>query len=280
MHCLHPKRSPQDTLHTLHQGIDYHWIPDKYKKVSELVEIKNDADRLLELRKARDMAATEVRNYDNKARGVERTKIQNEEIEEEKTLYLNTKENLQKYYKNIEAYNEAERLLTAKPTEGTGFQTSRHPYKMRKDGKYGKLTIDVPQLVEKHRLLAKEAEVVLLDGKVDSDFIDLISKRYDTKKKYSNLSKVVFKTLTDLSGLENKKRSKKFKNIIKGGCIPTFYNDPEDLLSLLEIIIGSIDAGNDNSKMKNRGMTILDELLKFGAISKDQHEKLYRGYLI
>ena len=91
---------------------------------------------------------------------------------------------------------------------------------------------------------------MLLDEKVDYDFIDLISKRYDTKKKYSNLSKVVFKTLTDLSGLENKKRSKKFKNIIKGGCIPTFYNDPEDLLCLLELIIGSIDAGNDNSKMK------------------------------
>ena len=164
--------------------------------------------------------------------------------------------------------------------KGNGFQKSRHPYKMTKDGKYGKLTIDVPQLVEKHRLLAKEAGVVLLDEKFDSGFIDLISRRYDTKKKYSNLSKVVFKTLTDLSGLENKKRSKKFKDIIKGGCIPTFYNDSEDLLSLLELTIGSIDAGDDNSKMKNRGMTIFDELLKLGAISKHQHEKLYTGYLI
>ena len=32
--------------------------------------------------------------------------------------------------------------------------------------------------------------------KTDSDFFYLISKRYDTKKKYSNLSKIVFKTLT------------------------------------------------------------------------------------
>ena len=77
-----------------------------------------------------------------------------------------------------------------------------------------------------------------------------------------------------------RKEVRKFKNIIKGGCIPTFYNDPKDLLSLLELIIGSIDAGNDNSKMKNRGMAIFDELLKLGAISKDQHEKLYIGYLI
>ena len=170
-------------------------------------------------------------------------------ITKEEEDEFNRRHALGPYITNIKAL-EASQAVIGKGNKGTGFQTSRHPYKMPKDGKYGKLTIDVPQLVEKHRLLAKEAGVVLLDEKVDSDFIDLISKRYDTKKKYSNLSKVVFKTLTDLSGLENKKRSKKFKNIIKGGCIPTFYNDPEDLLSLLELIIGSIDAGNDNSKMK------------------------------
>ena len=95
--------------------------------------MKNDVGRPHELRKARDMAANEARNYGNKAPGVERRRLQNEETEEDKTLYLNTKENLQKYYKNIEAYNEAERLLTAKPTEGTGFQTNRHTYKMTKE---------------------------------------------------------------------------------------------------------------------------------------------------
>ena len=146
------------------------------------------------------MAAREVTNYGNMARGIKRRSTQTEKkTEAEKTLYLNTKENLRKYYKNIDAYNEAVRRLTAKPTKGKGFQTSRHPYKMTKDRKYGKLTIDVPQLVKKKpRLLAKEAGLVLLDQKVDSDFIDLISKRYDTKKNYSNLSKVLFKTLTDL----------------------------------------------------------------------------------
>ena len=105
----------------------------------------------------------------------------------------------------------------------------------------------------------------------------LLVKDMIQKRNTLNLSKVVFKTLT---GFENKKRSKKFKNIIKDGCIPTFYNDPKDLLSLLELIIGSIYAGNNNTKMKSRQMAILDELLKLGAISKDQHEKLYIGYFI
>ena len=121
---------------------------------------------------------------------------------------FNRRHALGPYITNIKALEASQAVIGKK---GTGFQTSRHPYKMSKDGKYGYLTIDVSQLLVKHRRLAKEARLVLLDEKVDSDFIDLISKRFDTKKKDYNLSKVVFKTLTDLSGLENKKRSKKLK---------------------------------------------------------------------
>ena len=73
------------------KGIDYHWIPDKYKKVLELVEIKNDADKFHEQWKARDMAATEVRNNGNKARGVERRRLQNEETEAKKLFILTQK---------------------------------------------------------------------------------------------------------------------------------------------------------------------------------------------
>ena len=91
----------------------------------------------------------------------------------------------------------------------TGFQTSRHPHKMTKGGKYGKLTIDGTQLVEKHRHLEKEAGMVFLDKKVDSDFIYLISKRYD-KKNY-NLSKVVFETLIIYQVLKIRKEARNLK---------------------------------------------------------------------
>ena len=73
MHALPaPKKKPTGYIADPDKGIDYHWIPDKYIKLSELVEIKNDADRFHELRKARDTAATEARNYGYKARGGER----------------------------------------------------------------------------------------------------------------------------------------------------------------------------------------------------------------
>ena len=85
-----PKKKPTGYIADPDKGIDYHWIPDKYKKVSKLVEIKNDADRLHELRKARYMAATDACNYGNKARGVERRRLKKEATKEENTLNLNT----------------------------------------------------------------------------------------------------------------------------------------------------------------------------------------------
>ena len=36
-----PEKRPTGYIADPEKGIDYHWIPDKYKKVSELVEIKN-----------------------------------------------------------------------------------------------------------------------------------------------------------------------------------------------------------------------------------------------
>ena len=92
-----PSKKPTGYNADTEKGIDYHWIPNKYKKVSELVEIKNDADRLHELWKARDMAATEARNYGNKARGVKRRRSQNEETEAKKRFILTQK----KISKNI-----------------------------------------------------------------------------------------------------------------------------------------------------------------------------------
>ena len=92
-----PKKKPTGYIADPDKGIDYHWIPDKYKNVSQLVEIKNDADRLHELRQARNMAATEARNYGNKTRGVERRRFQKKKLKRKKRVILTYK----KISKNI-----------------------------------------------------------------------------------------------------------------------------------------------------------------------------------
>ena len=90
-----PKKKPTGYIADQDKGIDYHWIPDKYKKKYQNW-LKSKTMRI-DFMKARDMAATEARNYGNNARGIERRRLQNEETEEEKRVILTQK----KISKNI-----------------------------------------------------------------------------------------------------------------------------------------------------------------------------------
>ena len=63
----------------------------------------------------------------------------------------------------------------------------------------------------------------------------------------------------------------------KGGSI-RFFSNPKELLQKLEVIIGSILAGNTNQGIRNTGVEILDFLLKEGVINKSQHERIFKKY--
>ena len=84
---------------------------------------------------------------------------------------------------------------------------------------------------------------------------------------YIKYYKAKQKTLTG-SGVRRRK---------KGGSI-RFFSNPKELLKKLEVIIGSILAGNTNREIRNTGVEILDLLLKEGAINRSHHEKLFKNY--
>lgn len=78
-------------------------------------------------------------------------------------------------------------------------------------------------------------------------------------------------------------RYQKTLNTIKGSGIKTkrggnvvFFNDPNQLLKKLELIVGEILAENTSIKMRNTGTAILDMLLKTATINRPQHEKIYK----
>ena len=73
------------------------------------------------------------------------------------------------------------------------------------------------------------------------------------------------------SGLKRRKRGK------KGGRI-MFFNDPTEMMKKLELIIGSILAGNNSVDLRNTGVGILDILLKKSFINRPQYNKLYKNY--
>ena len=85
-------------------------------------------------------------------------------------------------------------------------------------------------------------------------------KHYDTK-------------LKTIKGYGIRSRGKKQR----GGNV-MFFNDPNQLLKKLELIIGEILAGNTSIKMRNMGVNILDTLLKIATINRSQYNKMYNNY--
>ena len=57
-----------------------------------------------------------------------------------------------------------------------------------------------------------------------------------------------------------------------------FFNDPTEMMKKLELIIGSILAGNNSVDLRNTGVGILDILLKKSFINRPQYNKLYKNY--
>ena len=79
--------------------------------------------------------------------------------------------------------------------------------------------------------------------------------------------------------LKMKERMKSFKG--KGtqkGRGVVFYNNPQELLEKLAVILGEMEAGNTSLKMRNMGQTILDTLLENKSINKTTYGKLVKKY--
>ena len=63
-------------------------------------------------------------------------------------------------------------------------QQKRQSYKLTEDGRYGNLTIDLNQLKGFNKLVVSKDSEIVMNQNVDDDFIELIIKRYNSKKTY------------------------------------------------------------------------------------------------
>ena len=57
-----------------------------------------------------------------------------------------------------------------------------------------------------------------------------------------------------------------------------FFNDPTEMMKKLELIIGSMLAGNNSIELRNTGVGILDILLRKSFLSRPQYNKIYKRY--
>ena len=161
-------------------------------------------------------------------------------------------------------------------TIGSGYmQPKRNAYKISSGGKYGNLIIDIPKLIGQLHLVATKNGRKVLDKKVDFDTIDLLTKRYNSKKKYSDLSQMVFNQLNKLSEIPIHRSSKKFSKIGNG---VVYYNDTNDLIDRLELLGGSILAGNN--AVKDEFSNIVHKLYQLGTIDNEKLNDLLQVYVI
>ena len=162
---------------------------------------------------------------------------------------------------------------------GTGIlsQRKRNAYKIGRGGSYGNLRIDLPQLMGQLNLVAHKNGSMVYDKIVDFDTIDLLTKRFNSRKNYSNLSKKVFEYLNSLSEIPIPKTSKKYQKIGSG---VKFFSDSNDLLTRMESLVGEMNAGNNSTDVRDEFVEIIHVLHKLGLIDVGQLNSLLEEYVI
>ena len=182
----------------------------------------------------------------------------------------------------LKRYNTAaniQRLNIKKSGEGIRRynQPKRNAYKISQKGQYGGLVIDLPKLQGQLKVIAHKNGQKVYDKQADFDTLDLLTKRFNSKKNYSELSRSVFNDLNRLSQIPIHRTSKKYSKIGSG---VVYYNNPQDLLSRLELLGGSMSAGNNSSDVREEFVKIVRRLNKLNVIDNKQVNDLIKEYLI
>ena len=76
----------------------------------------------------------------------------------------------------------------------------RNAYKINpQTGVYGNVKIDVPKLYGQLKLISYKDGRKVYEKQLDFDTLDLLTERFNSKKKYTPLSKMVFDELNRIS---------------------------------------------------------------------------------
>ena len=154
-------------------------------------------------------------------------------------------------------------------------QPKRNAYKIS-DSAYGDLSVDVPRLINEMKLNVFRGGKIIYQADADKSLVDLLTKRFNPRSRYSMNAVKIFNDLNLLANLPRHPSSGKSK-LLGSGVV--YYNDPNELTERMKILVGSMAAGNNSPVIKNDLTMINDEFLKIGAIDQTTHEKFYKKYL-
>ena len=101
-------------------------------------------------------------------------------------------------------------------------QKKRNAYKISQKGQYVGLVIDLPKLYGHLKVVAPKTGQKVYDKQADFDTLDLLTKRFKSKKNYSELARSLFNDLNRLSQIPIHRTSKKYSKIGSG---VVYYNN-------------------------------------------------------
>ena len=88
------------------------------------------------------------------------------------------------------------------------------------------------------------------------------------------------KVLTDYINYNNQRLKTISGSGLKRGGQVHFFNNPTEMIKKLELIIGSMVAGNNSIELRNTGVALLDILFKNSILNKSQYTKIMKNYFI
>ena len=110
---------------------------------------------------------------------------------------------------------------------------------------------------------AHNGRQIVYEDRTDKRLIDLLTKRFNPKEKYSIKAVQIFNNLNMLSEMPKNRSSDKL-NLIGG----IYYTTPEDLMKRLTLLTGARRACNNNFQLRYEVWKITDELSELSVISK------------
>ena len=100
-------------------------------------------------------------------------------------------------YKNTKEEQKLSKKVQKQWGKGIYTQKKRNAYKISQNGQYGGLVVDLPKLYGHLKVVAHKNGQKVYDKQADFDALDLLTKRFNSKKKYSELARSVLMTLID-----------------------------------------------------------------------------------
>ena len=123
----------------------------------------------------------------------------------------------------------------------------RNGYKIENSKYNNKLLINMDKLNNNYYVEAWVDDNKIYENQGDKDTLELLTKgRINKKKKYSKLSQQIFNDMIMLSGMIKKRNG---ENVLLGES--NVILNENDLKKRINLLRGSIIAGNDNKRMQN-----------------------------